>query len=246
METTYPQSVWDEEHQRDRFEEAHPDDQIRVWMDSHIRGLPIRGGRALEIGCFPGRYLAYLGRAGFEVNGVDLTPRVPEMREWLVREGVRVGRVEMGDFFAFQDPTGFDLVLSSGFIEHFEDWKRCLDRHIDLIKPGGYLFLSAPNFVGGLQNFLHRNFDRENFDRHHLPAMDLAEWRKVAQARGLEIVETRWFDRFDFWNGPQKRPAWQKAVTRGVTALAPTLAKLLPRGSRWSAPYCGMVARRPS
>ncbi len=245
VETAYPQEVWDEEHVRDRFEIAGSQDQVRRWMDhwlGAVRGPQIR---SLEIGCFPGRYLAYFGERGFEVNGVDLTPRVaPEMRDWLVSAGYKIGRVEKGDFFLFEDPTGFDVVLSNGFLEHFPDWERCFSRHLDLVKPGGLLLLATPNFVGGLQNFLHRILDRGNFDRHCLPAMDLGAWRKLAESRGFEVMSADYFYEFDFWNGPQPRPFWQKIVSRGIQALLPIFRIFIRVGSPWAAPYCGIVAKR--
>lgn len=245
METAYPQAVWDEEHVRDRFEIADPRDQVRRWMDHWLGDLRGASVRSLEIGCFPGRYLAYFGERGFEVNGVDLTPRVaPEMREWLVAAGYRIGRIERGDFFRFGDARGFDVVLSNGFLEHFPDWERCFSRHLDLVKPGGMLLLATPNFVGRIQKFLHRMLDRENFDRHCLNAMDLSGWRKLAEARGFEVIATEYFYEFDFWNGPQRRPFWQKLMSRAIRAFVPVLRLLIPSGSPSAAPYLGIVARR--
>lgn len=245
IQTVYPQEIWDAEHVRDRFQSALQSDQVRNWMDSHTQGITGRNSRVFEVGCFPGRYLAYFGERGFELNGVDLTPRVtPEMKDWLCELNYSIGRIEKGDFFEFKDDVGFDVVLSNGFIEHFEDWSRCLERHLDLVKSGGLLLLSAPNFVGGLQNFLHRWLDRENYDRHFLPAMDPDAWAQVARSRGFEVLKTEYFDRFDFWNGPQPRPVWQKLVSRGIQVLLVPLRILFPRNSRWSSPYCGMVARR--
>ncbi len=245
VETAYPQEIWDEEHVRDRFEVADAGDQVRRWMDRWLGELRGPEVRSLEIGCFPGRYLAYFGERGFEVNGVDLTPRVaPEMRDWLAARGYRLGRVEKGDFFAFDDPTGFDVVLSNGFLEHFPDWEKCFSRHLDLVKPGGLLLLATPNFVGRIQNFLHRVLDRGNFDRHVLPAMDLAAWRRLAEARGFEVLDADYFYEFDFWNGPQPRPIWQKILSRAVRALRPLLRLVIPAGSPSAAPYLGIVARR--
>jgi SAM-dependent methyltransferase len=245
LETAYPQSVWDEEHVRDHFETANPRDQVRRWMDRALGALQGPSVRSLEIGCFPGRYLAYFGERGFEVNGVDLTPRVaPEMRDWLVKSGYRVGRVELGDFFKFEDPTGFDVVLSNGFLEHFPDWERCFARHLELVKPGGLLMLATPNFVGGIQHLLHRWLDRDNFDRHCLPAMNLGAWKKLAEIGGFEVVSAEYFAEFDFWNGPQRRPLWQKIASRGIQLLVPLLRLVIPSGSPSAAPYLGIVARR--
>ncbi|HET6704688.1 class I SAM-dependent methyltransferase [Amycolatopsis sp.] len=58
---------------RDRpvpFFVSNPDENLDGWL----RDGPLRGGRALELGCGPGRNALRLAAAGYEVDAVDLSP----------------------------------------------------------------------------------------------------------------------------------------------------------------------------
>ena len=69
-----PQEYWDKGYETLELDIAPKDDTVRRWIELFFSN---RGkGRCLEIGCFPGRYLAVFGELGYELNGIDLTPRV--------------------------------------------------------------------------------------------------------------------------------------------------------------------------
>lgn len=95
------QAVWDRGYEAEALEMAKADDPLRLWLEARLGGAEGGGGCCLELGCFPGRYLAVLGRLGYEVHGVDLTPRTDtELAPWLAGLGCRVGTIERGDFFS--------------------------------------------------------------------------------------------------------------------------------------------------
>ncbi len=52
----------------------------------------------------------------------------------------------------------FDVVVSFGFIEHFDDPEPAIRRHVELCKPGGVVFITVPNYrVGSFYRWLtHR------------------------------------------------------------------------------------------
>ena len=52
------------------FFAAKPDENLVSYLD---RGL-VSGGRALDLGCGPGRNAIHLASHGFEVDAVDLSP----------------------------------------------------------------------------------------------------------------------------------------------------------------------------
>ena len=53
--------------------------------------------------------------------------------------------------------ASFDLVYSLGVIEHFEDARSIVEKHLFLTKPGGRVVISIPNF-GGVYGRLERYF----------------------------------------------------------------------------------------
>ncbi|WP_269859154.1 class I SAM-dependent methyltransferase [Streptomyces sp. RPT161] len=122
---------------------AKPDESLVSYLD---RGL-IAPGRALDLGCGPGRNAVHLASRGFRVDAVDLSPTAIEWAEERAREaGVDIG-YHCGDAFALTgELTGpYDLIVDSGCFHHLPPHRRIsyralLDRSL---APGGHLALTC-------------------------------------------------------------------------------------------------------
>ena len=196
------QQYWDQGYQNLALDIASPRDPVRIWLESH---LPAGSGSALELGCYPGRYLAVLGELGYELNGADLTPDVETvLPQWMRKSGYRTGEFVRADVWTHDFKRQFDVVASFGLIEHFEKWPELLCRHAHLVNKGGWLAVTTPNFRGGIQQFLHGWLDRDNLARHNLHAMEPQAWTNIVKPLGFNTVFCGYFGRFDFWEGVKK------------------------------------------
>ena len=238
----YSQENWDADYSGlEFFCQAADDDPVTQWLLAHI---PPAGGSCIELGCFPGKYLALLGKLGYELNGVDLTPRVDtDLPTWLRGIGLRVGEFKRADIWEYKQSKQFDLVCSFGLIEHFVEWQQLLRRHMTLVRPGGKLVISVPNFSGFLQRIVHELADKPNLLKHNLEAMNLIEWRKLLPENEWEIEFCGWFGGCLFWMGDSKRNDFQKIAYRLARNLAKVLRKILP-DHKASSVCCGLIARR--
>lgn len=126
---------------RDRpvpFFADQPDENLDVWL----REGPLTGGRALELGCGPGRNAFRLKAAGYEVDAVD---RSPAAIAWAAERGSGV-RFHQADIFAMDLPhETYDLIYDSGCLHHLAPHRRIsylalLERHL---KPGGHFGLAC-------------------------------------------------------------------------------------------------------
>ncbi|MBB4906773.1 class I SAM-dependent methyltransferase [Actinophytocola algeriensis] len=126
---------------RDRpvpFFAAKPDENLVSYLE---RGL-VSPGRALDLGCGPGRNALHLAAAGFSVDAVDLSPAAIEWaRE---RAGEAEVRFLCGDAFTLELGE-YDFVYDSGCFHHLPPHRRVsylslLDR---CLKPGGHLGLAC-------------------------------------------------------------------------------------------------------
>ncbi|MCX5407406.1 methyltransferase domain-containing protein [Streptomyces sp. NBC_00335] len=127
------------------FFAAKPDENLVSCLD---RGLIPAGGRALDLGCGPGRNALHLAARGFEVDAVDLSPTALAWAEERARTaGARV-RFHQGDAFgaAGAGLVGpYDLIYDSGCFHHLPPHRRVsylalLDR---LLAPGGRFALTC-------------------------------------------------------------------------------------------------------
>ncbi|WP_338702057.1 class I SAM-dependent methyltransferase [Streptomyces sp. Q6] len=132
---------WDRFYEnRDRdvpFFVDKPDENLAGHLES---GRVPPGGRALDLGCGPGRNAVHLARHGFDVDAVDLSATaVAWGRERAAAAGVDV-RFHQGDIFTAHLPDGaYDLVYDSGCLHHLPPHRRLsylalLDR---VLAPGG-------------------------------------------------------------------------------------------------------------
>ncbi|GHG48384.1 methyltransferase [Flavimobilis marinus] len=132
---------WDRFYEdRDRgvpfFRDA-PDESLIAW---HGAGLLPTGGRALDLGCGPGRNAIWLAQHGFTVDAVDLSPAALVWgRERAEVAGVDVRFVEASIFELGPDFADYDLVYDSGCFHHLPPHRRVSYRWLleRALKPGG-------------------------------------------------------------------------------------------------------------
>ena len=235
------QDCWDQAYRDLEYAAAPEDDPLVGWLR---RWVPPGDGACLELGCFPGRYLAVLGGLGYELHGVDLTPRVEsDFSAWLAGRGCRVGRFARADALSWEPGRRYDLVCSFGLIEHFPDWRPVLRSQARLVAEGGRLVVTAPNFRGALQWLLHRTLDERNLARHNLGSMNAAGWRQEVTALGFEVLFAGYVGSFPFWWGDQPRSRLQR-LGLGLVGRAGRWLRRLPAGGRLWAPHCGLIARK--
>ncbi|MFZ3497435.1 class I SAM-dependent methyltransferase [Streptomyces sp. 5.8] len=127
------------------FFAAKPDENLVSCLD---RGLIPAPGRALDLGCGPGRNALHLAARGFEVDAVDLSPAALAWAGERARTaGARI-RFHHGDAFGAAG-TGlvgpYDLIYDSGCFHHLPPHRRVsylalLDR---LLAPGGRFALTC-------------------------------------------------------------------------------------------------------
>ena len=141
---------------------------------------------AVEIGGAPGQFIAYLSKHyGYEANVIEYSKigcRKTAENFNLLGLNVNIyNRDFLGDI---SDLPRFDLVLSMGFIEHFNKLDDVFRRHIELLKKGGILILGVPNF-GGINQKVLAQTAPEMLSMHNIEAMNIKRWDIIESLYGL-------------------------------------------------------------
>lgn len=155
-----------------------------------------RPGRLLDLACGVGygtRLLADQGEGVTDALGVDVAEdAVAYARSRYGRDGVAF---RQGDGLAFQDPDGFDTIVSLETIEHVPDPAALVANLTSLLRPGGVLVASVPTTPTvdanphHLHDFTPRSF-RRLFDAGVLTERDsmlqVQRFRPIAVLRRTE------------------------------------------------------------
>ncbi|MBV9215457.1 MAG: class I SAM-dependent methyltransferase [Acidobacteria bacterium] len=103
-----------------------------------------RKGRVLDLGCGLGEFMWAARESGWQVSGIDPSKEFVQEANRRFDLEAKVSTLEEA---AFPDEH-FDAVIMSGIIEHLYDPYSTLVEVNRIIRPGGWLFLDAPNENG--------------------------------------------------------------------------------------------------
>jgi SAM-dependent methyltransferase len=119
----------------------------RAWRDLLLSRLPEPPARVADLGSGTGTLSVLLGEAGYEVDGVDFSPRMVELAE---RKAVAGVSFVQGD--AFDPPlpeASYDVVLCRHVLWAMPEPAVALTRWLRLLVPAGRLVLVEGRWSNG-------------------------------------------------------------------------------------------------
>lgn len=170
----------------------------RCLSEELLRILKHESGHLLEIGCAPGRWLAFLAsNLGLTPNGIEYSAKGTDAtRKNFNLLGIEHYSLIQGDFFELTPDKLFNVVMSLGFIEHFEDSFTVIDRHLAWLHTGGLLVLGIPNFQG-VNKLLQKLLDNSILEKHNLSIMNLDFFRNLSKIHNVELTNLRYLGSFE-------------------------------------------------
>lgn len=188
-------------------------------LERHVRP----GSRYLEIGCAPGKMLAWVASVlKAEAAGLDYSESgIAQCRALFDALGLKVN-LHHDDIFNHHLPSAsFDVVTSFGVIEHFDNVRPVVQRHLDLVKPGGATVIGVPNY-GGVYGSLQRWCDAPNLALHNLEIMNPCALSALVDSPDIESTRAYPFGNISPWliNLDKRLPHFvAKLVSLGVNAM---------------------------
>lgn len=180
--------------------------------------------KLLEVGCANSTWLPYFKKEfGFSVTGLDYSEIGCSSAQQNLKDNNVTGNIVCADLFSPPQymVAHYDIVISFGVVEHFDDTAACLLALSGLLKKGGLLITNIPNMSGGV-GLLQKYINRPIYDIHNPLNREL--FCHAHKTLNVEITKCDYFMSTNFGicnlNGvPQKSMQW--ALKKSVlTCLA--------------------------
>jgi SAM-dependent methyltransferase len=198
------------------------------------------GGDAVEIGCATGNYMIYVNKEfGYRVDGIDYADNMDYVRKNLSCNGIEDSELFHADLFRFAPPKKYDLVLSGGFVEHFDDHELVVKKHAEWAKPGGLVVLIVPNLTH-VHRLLCGWFEPEALRTHRFPLMHRNVMRRTLEKTGLQVLHCEYHRTF---RPTYNLPGAVRLMSRAVEKLLHA-CRLDNIGNRFASPYLISISRK--
>lgn len=169
----------------------------------------------IELGGYPGRYLAYLS------DKYDLIPTCLDFNSDRVKveETMKAFNIEkydiiQADILNYSPNMQYDIVISNGFIEHFLNYEEVLNNHAKYLKDGGTMLVMIPN-KRWLRKWYGFLVDYKNLKAHNLKCMKKSTFLNFASKNNLNLLSIEYFGGFAF-SVHQKLNFFQKIIYKSV------------------------------
>ncbi|MBT9145300.1 MAG: putative S-adenosylmethionine-dependent methyltransferase [candidate division WS2 bacterium] len=189
------QEHWEEEARR-RLQSLARGEELfaSYWTKRYLENLKyLPGGeRILDIGCGDAKYFFKLTDKFNEFYGVELSKVHFESAKNVFPEATYI--VAGGSKLPFQD-SSFETIISFGAFEHNEDIGSIFKECYRVLKEGGVLLFSVPNYVSPYFPYLYISHAMKGHERiaaigHHYTKKQLISALKEQGFREIKIVDS--------------------------------------------------------
>lgn len=173
-----------------------------------------------EVGAAPGKWLSLFPKDEFSVAGIEYTKRgMAALRKNMELLEITPLELIQGDFFTVKPRPEYDVVISLGFIEHFDDPMPVIARHVEWLKPGGLLVLGVPNFTG-FHGIMQSMLDKSILRAHNTKIMNIEFFSMTAEKLGLKIETSEYLGSFEPALPLTYQPkSWRNIVPKAILRL---------------------------
>jgi cyclopropane fatty-acyl-phospholipid synthase-like methyltransferase len=202
MERLTDQAYWEQYYKQSKTNRNQIESicsQYDAYWNQLIENNSNKGKKTLiEIGGHPGRYLSYLARKyNLNPTSLDFNSDRSKIDECMAAFEIKDYHIVQADLFKHTPTELYDIVISNGFIEHFDNFDEVLDKHMLYLKPGGTMLIMIPNMRGYIKFYKHIA-DNANFNVHNLKCMSLKVFSDFAERSKLKIISNVYFGTFPF------------------------------------------------
>ena len=120
-------------------------ERVLHWLHTFLK-YKTPPGATLELGCSHGGFVAVLQWAGFQANGLEMSPWVVEFAHQTFQVPMLLGELEKQDLPA----ASLDVIVLMDVLEHLPNPSATMSRCLELLKPDGILLIQTPHYQEGM------------------------------------------------------------------------------------------------
>ncbi|MFZ5437827.1 MAG: class I SAM-dependent methyltransferase [Patescibacteria group bacterium] len=200
----------------------------------------------LEIGGFPGYFAVYYNKyLGFKSYLLDFVIDKKIITNLLKKNSLNKNDLTVyeQDFFKFKTNKKYDVVFSSGFIEHFDNFDEVINKHWQLTNKGGVMLIILPNLLG-LNGHVQLFFDPNNLNIHNLKSMDIQNLRKIVKTLKPKKSEVNYYGGLSIWlEDLSNKSIFHKLIVYCIYVIG-KIFKLAGFNSKFTSPFIYIMAEK--
>ena len=207
----------------------------------------------LEVGAYPGKFLWYFYTYhGYEPWGVEYVESCAQQAQEMLTNAKVPAHIIAGDFFNLRadkyiEGNGWNLVVSFGFVEHFDEPEIAVSKHFEVACPGGLVVVSVPNHAGWNGKIM-RYVDKDKWKQHNCMSLDdlIAAFKKTGNN---EILFSGHAGHIGFWNtclyeNAKKRMGKFYPLLRAPLWIIEKLGQWVVPNNKYSSPEIIVIAKK--
>jgi len=157
----------------------------RMWQIDQYKYF----NRLLEVGCSTGEFLEYASRHGWQVEGCEIAEHTAQIARERVGCEIRRSPFEKSGY----EEDCFDVVVMWDVIEHLFDPLAALEEAWRVLRPGGLLALTTPNYDSLTRILIGPRWEAL-IPKHHLFVFDASTIKRLVSVTGGRVVALRAVD----------------------------------------------------
>ncbi|SRR5258708_1927416 len=180
---------------------------------------PKKNKNILEIGCGDGEFTKRLIKLSSKIIATDITPEVIRRAKKKYPKSKTISfKVDDAENFSFKD-NSFDIVCGISILHHV-NYKKALKECFRVLKPGGKLFFSEPNYFNPIIYLaIHTPWLREKMEY----SPDEVALKRLEIDR---ILKKTGFDNTKVYNYDFLHPSTPKNISSFINSLSPILESI--------------------
>ncbi|MFA5479643.1 MAG: class I SAM-dependent methyltransferase [Candidatus Muiribacteriota bacterium] len=160
----YWENIWKQKN-IDMLDENEP---LNKFIINYLKKIPAENKKIIEAGCANSRWVKFLTENGFEVSGIDYSEEgIKNLKIYCDKNRIKCNLYlkDIFDDIPFLKEK-FDVLISFGLVEHFEDYSEVIQKLSCFLKKDGIIITVIPNLKNSIYYKIQKLSEKNILKKH--------------------------------------------------------------------------------